>query len=147
MMYLYKIIQLQITIIFLAIFYMISVIQQNMVLHKLTCQMVRTTTTTATTVVKKKPSIKDNTCIRVKITVDGTQVSRSMHILVIAFTILDGSENPNSPGGNHIIALLNSQEKYEYLSEVVKDITSDIKSIKSLTIDGQKTLIFSCVQI
>ena len=116
---------------------MISVIQQNMVLHKLTCQMVRTTTTTATTVVKKKPSIKDNTCIWVKITVDGTQVSRSMHILVIAFTILDGSENPNSPGGNHIIALLNSQEKYKYLSEAVKDITSDIKSIKTLTIDGQ----------
>ena len=61
-----------------------------------------------------------------------------MHILVIAFTILDGSENPNSPGGNHIIALLNSQEKYKYLPETVKDIASDIKSIKSLTIDGQK---------
>ena len=53
------------------------------------------------------------------------------------FTILDGSENPNSPGGNHVIALLNSQEKYKYLSEAVKDIASDIKSIKSLTIDGQ----------
>ena len=65
-------------------------------------------------------------CIRVKITGDGTQISRSMHILVIAFTISNESENPNSPGGNHVIALLNSQEKYEYLSEAVKDIASDI---------------------
>ena len=87
--------------------------------------------------IKNNPSIKDDTCVRVKITGDGTNVSRSMHILVIAFTILDGSENPNSPGGNHVIALLNAQEKYEYLSEAVKDIASEIKSIKFLTIDGQ----------
>ena len=86
--------------------------------------------------VKKNPGIQDDTCIRVKITGDGTQVSCSMHILVIAFTILDGTKNPNSPGGNHVIALLNAQEKYECLSEAVKDIASDIKSIKSLTIDG-----------
>ena len=87
--------------------------------------------------VKKNPGIKDDTCIRVKITGDGTQVSRSMHILVIAFTIIDGTENPNSPVGNHVIALLNAQEKYEYLSEALKGIASDIKSIKSLTINGQ----------
>ena len=44
-----------------------------------------------------------------------------MHVLVIPFTILDGSENPNSPGGNHVIPMINSQEKYEHLSEAVKD--------------------------
>ena len=88
--------------------------------------------------VNKNPSIKNETSIRVKITGDGTQVSRSMHILVIAFTILDGSENPNSPTGNHVIAMLNAQEKYENLSESVKDISEEIKSIKSITIDGHK---------
>jgi len=40
-----------------------------------------------------------------------------MHILVIAFSVLDGNENPNSPGGNHVIALLNSAENYQHLSE------------------------------
>ena len=48
-----------------------------------------------------------------------------MHILVIA--ILNGSENPNSPGGSHIIAVINCQEKYIHLSEAVKDIANDIK--------------------
>ena len=34
--------------------------------------------------------------------------------------------------------MLNSQEKYEYLSEAVKDIANEIQSIQSITIDGQK---------
>ena len=40
--------------------------------------------------------------------------------------------------GNHVIAMLNAQEKYENLSESVKDISEEIKSIKSITIDGHK---------
>ena len=88
--------------------------------------------------VKKYPSIKEEPHIRVKITGDGTKVSRSMHILIIAFTILDGSENPNSPGGNHVLAMLNCQEKYEHLSEAVKDIANDIKLTKSITINGHE---------
>ena len=35
------------------------------------------------------PSLQRNKKIQVKITGDGTYVSRSMHILVIAFTIVD----------------------------------------------------------
>ena len=74
----------------------------------------------------------------VKITGDGTKVSRSMHILVIAFTVLDGIENPNSPIGNHVIALLNSQENYEHLSVALNDIAEEIKLIKSISIDGHE---------
>ena len=71
--------------------------------------------------VKKYPSINDEACIRVKLTGDGTQVSRSMHLVVIAFSILNvGNENPNSPGGNHVIALVNIEEKYEQLSEALR---------------------------
>ena len=84
------------------------------------------------------PSIKEESLIRVKITGDGTKVSRSMHILVIAFTILVGLENPNSPCGNHVIAMLNSQENYEHLSEAVKDIANEIELTKSITIEGHK---------
>jgi len=66
-------------------------------------------------------------CIQVKLTGDGTRVSYSMHILVIAFAISDGNENPNSPGGNHVIAMLNTLEKYEHLSEALKDIANEIE--------------------
>ena len=86
---------------------------------------------------KINPSL-DESSLKVKITGEGTQVSCSMHVLVIAFTILDGNKNPNSPSGNHTTAMLNSQEKYEYLSQAVKDIANEIQSIQSITIDGHK---------
>jgi len=56
------------------------------------------------TLVRKYPSIKDEAYVRVKLTGDGTRVSRSMHIIVIAFNVLCGDENPNSPSRNHAIA-------------------------------------------
>ena len=61
-----------------------------------------------------------------------------MHILVIAFTILDGCENPNSPNGNHVIAMLNAQENYDHLSVAMKDIAEEINLIKSISIDGHE---------
>ena len=61
-----------------------------------------------------------------------------MHILVVTFTILDGSKNPNSPIGNHVITMLNAQENYEHLSVAMKDITEEIKLIKSISIDGHE---------
>ena len=88
--------------------------------------------------VKINPSPKNESTIKVKITGDGTQVSCSMHVLVLAFTILDGNENPNSPSGNHVIAMFNAEEKYEYLSGAVKDITNEIQSTQSITIDGHE---------
>ena len=61
-----------------------------------------------------------------------------MRVLVPAFTVLDGNENPNSPTGNHVIAMFNTQEKYEYLSGAVKDLSNEIQSIQTITIDGHQ---------
>ena len=88
--------------------------------------------------VQSYPSIKEESCIRIKITGDGTKVSKSMHIPVIAFSILEGNENPNSPTGNHVIALLNCAESYHHLSEALQDITNEMESLKSLTIKGHE---------
>ena len=59
-----------------------------------------------------------------------------MHIIVIAFSVLHGDENPNSLTGNHPITMLNAEEKYEPLSVTINDIEDEIKSTQSLTIDG-----------
>ena len=72
--------------------------------------------------------------IKVKITADGTQVSRSLHPLVIAFTIIDEGENPNSADDNHIIALIHCQEKYPEISAAVKDIAEEIAQIDTIKI-------------
>ena len=57
---------------------------------------------------------------------------------MIAFTIFISLENPNSPSGNHVIAMLNSQDNYEHLSKEVKDIANAIELTKSITIEGHE---------
>lgn len=87
--------------------------------------------------VETNPSIAENARIRVKITGDGTCISHSMHAIVIAFTIIiEDGENPNFPWGNHAIALLNTGEDYDKLSESLEDIQDEIKYFKSIKVDG-----------
>ena len=76
--------------------------------------------------------------IRVKITGDGTKISRSIHLVVIAFSLLDISENPLSPYGCHTIALLNTNEDYDNLQESLSDIADEMKQLKSITVDGKE---------
>ena len=61
----------------------------------------------------RRSCLKNESTIKVKITGNGTQVSRSMHVLVLAFTILDGNENLSLPSGNHVIAMFNAEEKFK----------------------------------
>ena len=75
-------------------------------------------------------------CIKVKITGDGTSVSRSMHLVVIAFTLVEDEPNPNAPRGNHTIALINTTEEYNNLVEALDDITTEINNLKSLTVNN-----------
>ena len=72
--------------------------------------------------------------IKVKITADGTQVSKSLHPLVVAFTIIDEGENPNSADDNHVIALIHCQEKYPEVSAAVKDIAEEIAQLDTIRI-------------
>ena len=78
---------------------------------------------------KSEPSFAPNQHIRVKITSDGTCISHSMHAVVIAFTIIAYEAHPNSPGGNHTIALLNTGEDYNHLSVGLEDICDEIRPL------------------
>ena len=73
--------------------------------------------------------------VRVKLTGDRTNISRSMHCVVIAFTIIRADANPNSPRGNHTVAILNCTEDYEDLAESLVKISNEVRMIKSVTID------------
>ena len=77
---------------------------------------------------------KQNQNIRVKLTGDGTSISRSMHCVVIAFSVIREGANPNSPGGNHTVDILNTTEAYDYLAESSKEVTDEIKDIKNIVI-------------
>jgi len=88
-------------------------------------------------IVSCDPSLQRIKKIQVKITGDGTYVSRSMHILVIAFTIVNvlGEEFPNSPRGNHVLALINTTEDYEHLEDAVSELAAEIQKTNAIKIN------------
>jgi len=90
---------------------------------------------TITYLAKVDQFFTQNQNIRVKITGDGTSISRSMHCVVVAFSIIRDGANPNSPGGNHTVAILNTTEDYNCLVDPLKEITEEIKDIKSIVIN------------
>lgn len=65
-----------------------------------------------------------------------------MHAIVIAFTVIEEGENPNSPHGNHTIALMNAGEDYNKLSESLEDIQDEVKQLKSITVNDVYTIEF-----
>ena len=75
--------------------------------------------------------------IQVKITGDGMYVSCSMHILVIAFTIVNvkGEEFPNSSRGNHVLALINTTEDYEHLEVAVSELAVEVQKTNAIKIN------------
>ena len=89
----------------------------------------------ATWLMTADPSFCQQQTIKVKITGDGTNISRSMHCVIIAFTIIHDSASPNSPRGNHTVAILNTTENYDTLAESLVEVSNDIKMIREIEIN------------
>jgi len=54
-------------------------------------------------------------------------------------------ESPNSPGGNHVLALINTNENYDGLKEAMEDICDEINHTSFVEVDGVKfTLEYFC---
>ena len=102
---------------------------------------------TITYLAKIDQFFKQNQNISVKITGDGTSISHSMHCIVIAFSIIREGANPNSPGGNHTVAILNTTKDYDYLAEPLKEVLDEIKDTKNMVDETEYTIEWFWVQI
>ena len=93
------------------------------------------------------PSILVDPHIKVKLTGDGTRISRSMHTIVTAFTILK-EVNSTSPSGSHVVAIFNGKEKYDTLHDSLHDLIEEIKDLEVIMVNETFfKLNGSCVQI
>ena len=54
--------------------------------------------------------------------------------MIVAFTIVDEGETPNSADDNHMTALIHCLEKYPEVSAAVKDIAEEIAQIDTIKI-------------
>lgn len=60
--------------------------------------------------------------VKVKLTGDGTNIGKRLHVVNFGFTILDEGELAYSAAGNHCIAIFKEPEDYDSLKIALQDI-------------------------
>ena len=72
--------------------------------------------------------------VRVKLTGDGTNIGKHLHVVNFAFTILDEGDMAYSAAGNHCIAIFKESERYDSLKLCLQDIIRDVKQLTRISV-------------
>ena len=71
-----------------------------------------------------------------KLSGDGTNMGKNLHVVNFAFTILEEGERAYGPSGNHCIAIFMEEERYGSIKKCLSDIVTEVEEIKTLDIGG-----------
>ena len=69
--------------------------------------------------------------LRVKLTGDGTNIEKHLHVVNFAFTILEEGDKAYGPSGNHCIAIFKESENYGAMKVYLADIIQQVKELES----------------
>ena len=72
--------------------------------------------------------------VRVKLTGDGTNIGKHLHVVNFAFTILDEGDLAYSAAGNHCIAIFKESESYDSLKLCLQDIIRDVEKLTKIIV-------------
>lgn len=77
---------------------------------------------------------RQNSKICVKLSGDGTNIGKRLHVINVTFTILDEGNKSMSADGNHLIAIIKETEDYDSLAQSMADIRKDVESFKYVSV-------------
>ncbi len=75
--------------------------------------------------------------VNIKLSGDGTNIGKRLHVVNFTFTLLEEGPLAYSSDGNHTLAIIKDEEKYEPLRDVLQDIRNEVERLSSITVDGQ----------
>ncbi len=73
--------------------------------------------------------------VRVKLSGDGTNIGKRLHVVNFGFTILDEGDRAYSAAGNHCIAIFKEPENYTSLKNALKDVSTEVESLSSIVVN------------
>ena len=92
-----------------------------------------------TNIINNIPGDNVPSCFHIKLTGDGTQISRGFTVVNFAFIILEEGEKVHSSAGNHSIGIFKVCESdYSALHKALQDIISEANNLKDITINSVK---------
>ena len=69
-----------------------------------------------------------------KLTGDGTNIGKRLHVVSFAFTIIEEGERAYGGIGNHCIGIFKEPENYESMQLCLQDIISDVERIETINV-------------
>ena len=79
-------------------------------------------------------AFRQNRKIQVKLTGDGTNIGKRLHVINVTFTILDEGAKAMAADGNHLVAIIKVTENYDKLAIALADIRKDVESLKHVSV-------------
>ena len=76
--------------------------------------------------------------VRVKLSGDGTNIGKRLHVVNFGFTLLDEGCKAWSCEGNHCLAIIKQPEKYEAMKNALGDVIDQVERLKFVTVNEQK---------
>lgn len=90
---------------------------------------------------KNDPSFGVNEPVKVKISGDGTKMSRSTNFMFLSFSLMQTDEKVMSSRGNRTIAIVNGPEKYDTLEHSFSSVINEINTVLEagfIDVDGKQ---------
>ena len=72
--------------------------------------------------------------VRVKLSGDGTNIGKRLHVVTFTFTLLEEGNKAHSSDGNHILAVFKEPEKYESVKAALEDISGEVERLTSVRV-------------
>ena len=70
-----------------------------------------------------------------KLSGDGTNIGKRLHVVNFTFTLLEEGALAFSAEGNHPLAIIKESEKYNYLANALKHISKEVKRLATIDVD------------
>ena len=73
--------------------------------------------------------------VRIKLSGDGTNIGKRLHVICFTFTILE-EEKTGSYEGNHIVAVFKEPESYDSLKNALADLIEEVEWLQKIEVGG-----------
>ena len=65
--------------------------------------------------------------VRIKLSGDGTNIGKRLHVICFTFTVLEEEEKTGSYEGNHILTVFKEPKSYDSLKNALADIIEEVE--------------------
>ena len=84
----------------------------------------------------KKQGALNSEKLKIKVSGDGTNIGKKLHVLNVTYTIINEENIAMSEKGNYVLAIINTKEDHNCIRESLQNLKDDMKQLTTIEVDG-----------